>query len=155
VAELLARIRRWHPESAESGGEGQSASVDVRVLRDATATVEGRDVVMVWAAWLSITERKFLLHKLLHALRATPDNGEPVANVAASACVVAWLCGDGVRANAAVDRCLRAAPDHVMGGLLESVLQLGIPPQAVVESLRQGSLGASVNESPDVAAGVP
>lgn len=154
VAALLAHIRRWDPESVVRGGEGHSLSVDARVLRDATATVEGRDLVMAWAAWLPITERKSLLHTLFHALRGTPDNGEPVANVAASACAVAWLCGDGVRANAAVNRCLRAVPDHVMGGLLDSVLQSGIPPHVVARTLRQGPLHTSVNESPDVAAGV-
>ena len=51
--------------------------------------------------------------------------------------MVAWLCGDGVRANAAIDRCLIEDPDNRMGILIAGIVRHGVPPSELESLLRE------------------
>lgn len=132
VLQLICEQIGLHP--APQGLTG----IDTRTLRDAISTVEGRDAVMGWAAVISASQRRDLLREVMAALRGTPASGTSgAANVAATVCAIAWLCGDGVRANAALDRCLADDPDLYMGHLLAGIIAAGIPPDQVAEALVQ------------------
>ncbi len=100
-----------------------------RLLRDACLNSVGRDLLLLAAANLPARQCASLLESLLRCTRATPPGH--AGNVAAAAGVVAWLCGDGVRANVALERCLLDDPGNVLGILLEDTVRTGVPPQAV------------------------
>ena len=59
------------------------------------------------------------------------------ATIAAATGVVAWLCGDGVRDNAAIDRCLAEDPDNRMGTLIAGIVRHGVPPYEQESRLRE------------------
>ncbi len=100
-----------------------------RQLRDACLDPVGRDLLVLAAANLPASECAPVLLSLLRCTRATPPGH--AGNVAAAAGVVAWLCGDGVRANVALERCLLDDPGNVLGALLEDTVRTGVPPQTV------------------------
>ena len=60
-----------------------------------------------------------------------------IFSIAAATAVVAWLCGDGVRANAAIDRCLIKDPDNYMGTLIAGIVRHGVSPFEVESLLRE------------------
>ena len=116
------------------------ADLGDRTLRDACSGRVGRDIVLWWAARAESRERHRLLQALVRCTRSTPLGAG--GHVAAAASAVAWMCGDGVRANVALDRCLLDDPDNYMGELLATVIATGIPPTSVAELL--GSVEWSV-----------
>lgn len=63
-------------------------------------------------------------------IRSTTKRGAmrraPVATVAA---IAAWLAGDGVRANAAIDVALASDPSYSLALLVETGLRAGLPPE--------------------------
>ena len=105
------------------------------VLRVGLRSVAARDVVLWCAARMALVDRCALLGCLVHALARTPPGR--AANIAAATGVVAWLCGDGVRANAAIDRCLIEDPDNRMGILIAGIVRHGVPPNELESLLRE------------------
>ena len=81
---------------------------------------------------MTVVDRRALLRLLVEAFSATAPGR--AALIAAATAVVAWLCGDGVRANAAIDRCLIEDPDNYMGTLIAGIVRHGVPPSEL-ESL--------------------
>jgi len=125
----------------DEAGEGRHlADLGDRTLRDACSGRVGRDIVLWWAARAESSERHRLLEALMRCTRSTPLGAG--GHVAAAASAVAWMCGDGVRANVALDRCLLDDPDNRMGDLLATAIATGIPPTSVSEWL--GSVEWSV-----------
>ena len=102
------------------------------VLRASVCSVAARDAVLWCAARMTVVDRRALLRLLVEALSATAPGR--AATIAAATAVVAWLCGDGVRANAAIDRCLIEDPDNYMGALIAGIVRHGVPPSEL-ESL--------------------
>ena len=108
-------------------GRRSMASLEDRQLRDVVADSRGRDLVLLIAAQLAPGDRDALLQALLRCTRATPPG--QAGHTAAAAGVVAWLCGDGVRANVALERCLLDDPDNVLGAVLDHAVRTGVPPE--------------------------
>lgn len=113
-----------------------------RDLRDIAGSIAGRDAVIELAASVEPAQRTALLARMLGVLRGCPGQGSSfertaAANVAVAACAVAWLAGDGVRANAALDRALGEVPDHRLGGMLASALAVGLPPGDFAQMVHQ------------------
>lgn len=104
-----------------------------RALRDMTLSVQGRDLVMWWCARQSVEERHSLLTALVSALRATAPEGS--SHLACATAAVAWMSGDGVRANAAVDRCLAEHPDNSMARMVESAMGVALSPGSFARML--------------------
>ena len=59
------------------------------------------------------------------------------ATITAATGVVAWLCGDGVRVNAAMDRCLTENPDSRWETLIAGIVRHGVPPHELESLLRE------------------
>ena len=108
---------------------------DARLIAGLGVHVVGRDALMWWAARLDPENRRALLVSVLAALRATPPGR--AAHLACLGGAIAWMCGDGVRANAAVDRCLLEDPEHVLGRMLEAAMVSAVPPSSFVEMVQQ------------------
>ena len=144
------RARR--PESTTSIAEalrnGPAAIVDdTDLIAHLGGHVEGRDALMWWAARMAPTERRALLGRVLAGLRATPPGR--AAHLASLCAAVAWMCGDGVRANAAVDRCLVEDPEHVLGRMIEVAIAVAVAPSSFIEMLEQLEASAvGLDESP-------
>ena len=105
------------------------------VLRDSVRSVAARDAVLWSAARMTMDDRRALLGCLVDALAQTPPGR--AATIAAATGVVAWLCGDGVRANAAIDRCMIEDPDNYMGTLIAGIARHGVPPSELESLLRE------------------
>lgn len=120
--ETLVRMFSGHPAGWRSS-----------LVGDGAACVAGRDLVVWWAARLRGSERERLLELLIEALGRTPQG--KAAEIAAATGVVAWLCGDGVRANAALDRCLAEDRRNSLGMMLDAVIAAGVPPHSVESML--------------------
>lgn len=124
-----------------------------RALRDMTLSVQGRDLVMWWCARQRVAERHSLLAALIVGLRATTPEGS--ANLACATAAVAWMTGDGVRANIAVDRCLAEHPGHVMARMVESAMSAALAPSVFANMLLEvepavlGLSAAAVDASPE------
>ena len=84
---------------------------------------------------MTMNDRRALLGCLVDALAQTPPGR--AATIAAATGVVAWLCGDGVRANAAIDRCLIEDPDNYLGTLIAGIARHGVPPSELESLLRE------------------
>lgn len=104
-----------------------------RALRDITLSVQGRDLVMWWCARQPVGERHSLLSALVAGLRSTPP--QESAHLACATAAVAWMTGDGVRANAAVDRCLAEHPDNTMARMVESAMGVALAPTVFAHML--------------------
>jgi hypothetical protein len=91
----------------------------LRVLRHRDV----RDLV-----WCDITRNSAEAHVALwrEVVRRSPD--ELVAPAAGLLAFASWLAGDGALAWCAVDRCLCADPDHVLGQLVGQALSSALPP---------------------------
>jgi hypothetical protein len=111
-----------------------------RQLRDGAMGVPGRDLIMWWGSRVPTHKRRELLEALLVGLRATPPGQG--AHLACAAAATAWLCGDGVRANAALERCLDEDPVNAMGRMLESAMGAAVPPATFAQML--GDVGPEV-----------
>ena len=107
--------------------QGRWSSVPARrAMQIGAATARGRDLIIWWCAASSDTKRRELLQALLAGLRMTPTG--TAAELACAAAAVAWMCGDGVRSNAALDRCLEEDPENTMARMLESAMAIALPP---------------------------
>lgn len=95
-----------------------------RVLR-AVANRDVRDLV-----WCDVDRQNAEGHVALwrEVVRRSPDG--LVAPAAGLLAFSAWLAGDGALAWCAVDRCLCADPDHVLGQLVGEALTSATPPSA-------------------------
>ena len=109
--------------------------VSADVLWASVRCVAARDAVLWCAARMTVVDRRALLRHLVEALAATASGR--AASIAAATAVVAWLCGDGVRANAAIDRCLIEDPDNYMGTLIAGIVRHGVPPFELESLLRE------------------
>jgi hypothetical protein len=98
--------------------------VTARVLR-AVANRDVRDLV-----WCDVTRQNAAGHVALwrEVVRRSPEG--LVAPAAGLLAFSAWLAGDGALAWCAVDRCLCADPDHVLGQLVGEALTSAMPPSA-------------------------
>lgn len=110
------------------------------LLRDGAMGVSGRDLIMWWGSRVATHKRHELLEALLVGLRSTPPGHG--AHLACAVAATAWLCGDGVRANAALARCLDEDPVNAMGRMLESAMGAAVPPAAFAQML--GDVGPEV-----------
>jgi hypothetical protein len=126
-ADAAVRSGRVDSTTKVSMGDQPIPPLDERQLRDALADSRGRDLVLVAAAYLAPADRGELLQSLLRCTRATPPG--QAGHSAAAAGVVAWLCGDGVRANVALERCVLDDPDNVLGAVLDHAVCTGVPPE--------------------------
>lgn len=108
--------------------------VAARVLR-AVANRDVRDLV-----WCDVTRQNADGHVALwrEVVRRSPE--ALVAPAAGLLAFSAWLAGDGALAWCAVDRCLCADPDHVLGQLVGEALTTAMPPTAW-RPIDPGSLG--------------
>jgi hypothetical protein len=95
-----------------------------RFLR-ALASRDVRDLV-----WCDITQDNAEGHVNLwrELVRRSPE--ALVAPAAGLLAFAAWLAGDGALAWCAVDRCLCADPDHVLGQLVGEALTTALPPSS-------------------------
>lgn len=105
-----------------------------RALRDMALSVHGRDLVMWWCARQPVEERHSLLAALITGLRATTPEGS--ANLACATAAVAWMAGDGVRANVAVERCLAEHPGNAMARMVESAMAVALSPSVFARMLQ-------------------
>lgn len=112
-----------------------TGSKERELLRAAAVDVPGRDLIMWWCAQVSLAMRRELLESLLGGLRSTPPG--QAAHLACATAATAWLCGDGVRANAALDRCLEEDPVNSMGRMLESAMAAAVPPSSFAQMLAE------------------
>ena len=112
-----------------------SLRVSADVLRATVHSVAARDAVLWCAARMTVVDRRALLRCLVQALAGTAPG--PAPTIAAATGVVAWLCGDGVRDNAAIDRCLAEDPDNRMGTLIAGIVRHGVPPYEQESRLRE------------------
>ena len=98
------------------------ASTTARLLRD-LAHRDVRDLV-----WCDITRSNAPAHVTLwrEVVRRSPER--LVAPAAGLLAFASWLAGDGALAWCAVDRCLCADPDHVLGQLVGEALTSALPP---------------------------
>ncbi len=106
-----------------------------RTIRDVGVTTQGRDLILWWCARAHIAQRQELLEALLAGLRATRPGR--AAHLACAAAGAAWMSGDGVRANAALDRCLSEEPWHPLGRMLETAMAAALPPSAFSQMLSE------------------
>ena len=119
---LMEQVRLLVAERRPSDALGPVSTA--RFLR-AVANRDVRDLV-----WCDITRDNVEGHVTLwrEVVRRSPDNlVSPAAGLLGFA---AWLSGDGALAWCAVDRCLCADPDHVLGQLVGDALTSAIPPSS-------------------------
>ena len=100
--------------------------VSADVLRSSVRCVAARDAVLWCAERMTVQDRRALLRHLVKAPAATAPGR--AATISAATAVVAWLRGDGVRANAAIDRCLIEDPDDFRGTFIAGIVRHGVPP---------------------------
>lgn len=72
--------------------------------------------------------------RIKQALASAPESH--VAAVAAVAGLFAWQNGDGIRAQAALDRALRQDPTHGLANLVHQAVAGGLPPSAWASAMR-------------------
>jgi len=66
--------------------------------------------------------------------RAPRQHTAPAATIAA---IYAWMRGDGLRANVALDVALEATPDYVLAEMIAAAVAAGIPPQAAIDTINE------------------
>lgn len=69
---------------------------------------------------------RFWLDQCAATLNAAHD--DQIADVAAVTALMAYLCGDGVKANICLDLAQAASPQHILSGLLRQALAGAMPP---------------------------
>jgi hypothetical protein len=119
---LMEQVRLHVAERRPSDHLGPVTTA--RFLR-AVANRDVRDLV-----WCDITPENVEGHVTLwrEVVRRSPE--ALVAPVAGLLAFAAWLSGDGALAWCAVDRCLCADPDHVLGRLVGDALNSAMPPSS-------------------------
>jgi hypothetical protein len=124
---LLAAEAAWLTETVARrvrGGPPLAAGEVARALR-AVDRQEVRDVL-----WCGVTREEAVDHVSVwrDVVRRSPE--ELVAPAAALLAFAAWLSGDGALAWCAVERSLRADPDHSLARLVAQALEGAVPPSA-------------------------
>lgn len=119
----LMELVRAHV-AAPDAGQPLAPDTLARVLR-LLANRDVRDLV-----WCDVDRRNADAHVTLwrEVVRRSPEH--LVAPAAGLLAFSAWLAGDGALAWCAVDRCLCADPDHVLGRLVGQALESAMPPSA-------------------------
>ena len=119
---LMEQVRLLVTEQRPSDALGPVSTA--RFLR-AVANRDVRDLV-----WCDITRDNVEGHVTLwrEVVRRSPET--LVAPAAGLLGFAAWLSGDGALAWCAVDRCLCADPDHVLGQLVGEALSTAMPPSS-------------------------
>lgn len=118
LARLLPRFL-GHGINPRSTDEGEVAAVIVGL-----SDVRVRDTLLWHLAQARDVDA--CLGWLANAMRAAPDGH--VAPVATCTAIAAWLHGDGVRANAALERALADDRDYALGWLVAQSIINGLPP---------------------------
>lgn len=118
VGHALVRLR---------AGRFQLSDTEVVHLALALSDVRVRDACLALALPSGSTAAMTAESLWIALVRATPgpERAEPAALVGYSA----YLRGDGALADIALRAALRAAPEHVLAGLLERALWKGVPPE--------------------------
>lgn len=129
LARLLDLLSRAEPLDADAVADVASGLADIRV----------RDTLLWDATRWAEDDACRALDRLLECVRATPIG--TVAPVATCAALVAWLLGDGARAQVALDRAQAADAGYSLALLLAASLRAGLPPSAWREAM--GSLDRS------------
>jgi hypothetical protein len=133
----LARARA--ELSLVEGGGTVTAAEDLAVLLH---DVRARDEVATWS--LECSDAVLALAE--QVARRTPPPGD--APVCALLAWVAYLRGDGARANVALERALRSDPQHALALLLQAALERAVPPGELRETLRATRRALSSPGSP-------
>lgn len=132
---LRGRVIRRNREELRATVEfaGTDTPHDAAIVA-AMTTVDGRDAVLVRL----MGDFRESLPALTAACRAVPDGRDEgteaqaqravVANLLSTTAMVAYRCGDGALAQLAIDRALRADPDHRLTHLLLAMIAAGMPP---------------------------
>jgi hypothetical protein len=116
----------WLMEWVRTLVDGPTVPDDAEDVARVLRAVQHRDVRDL--VWCDITRANADAHVVLwrEVVRRSPD--ELLAPVAGLLAFASWLAGDGALAWCAVDRCLCADPDHVLGQLVGQALTEAMPP---------------------------
>jgi len=121
------QIARWLPVfTGTHPGEPGPDVVEIHDLLLCLADIRVRDTVLWHLASVGATQG--CMDWLVSAMRAAPAGH--VAPVAACAAICAWLRGDGVRANAALDRALADNDRYSLAWLVGQSIAYGLPPSS-------------------------
>lgn len=104
--------------------DGDEADVAVAEALVGLSDIRVRDTVLWHLARTS--DARACLASLIAALRAAPSGY--VAPIATCTAIAAWLLGDGVRANAALERALGEDGAYALGWLVAQSIMHGLPP---------------------------
>ena len=99
-------------------------------LRD----VRVRDTVL-WELAHDTTDQDAVVSAMTSALRGAPTGH--VAPVATCLAIQHWTRGDGVRANACLDRAIQDDPDYSLAGMVSTAVGRGLPPSSWTDVMRQ------------------
>ena len=72
---------------------------------------------------------------LVTLAQATPDTDPRVPDVCAALAILAYRYGDGALARVAIDRSRRLSPGHRLTDLVDQLVTIGVPPEALDEVL--------------------
>lgn len=153
LAELLPVIRGVRPLVLREGNDLDAMAMTLVALRD----IRIRDTLL-WhlAATANVAP---CMESLVAAMRAAPQGH--VAPVATCVAICAWITGDGVRANAALERALADDEHHSLAWLVGRSIAHGLPPAAWKEIMaalseedcRMGTAAPQAGLAPDSPAG--
>ncbi len=99
-------------------------------LRD----VRVRDTVL-WELAHDTSGQDAVISAMTTALRGAPTGH--VAPVATCLAIQHWTRGDGVRANACLDRAIEDDPDYSLAGMVSTAVGRGLPPSSWTDVMRQ------------------
>jgi hypothetical protein len=122
LARLIPIFAARADGAAEPAADPEPAAIAEVLL--ALADIRVRDTLLWHLA--AASDGSNCLHYLTAALRAAPTG--LVAPVASCAAICAWLLGDGVRANAALDRAVADDPRYSLAWLVTQSISHGLPP---------------------------
>ena len=131
-------IEVWRDESIALAldvyWEGRWSDSDLIALGSALFDVRVRDTLLWEATQVDRESLRVVYEYACTVARAMhPEDAAPACSVAA---IVAWVMGDGARANIAVGYALEADPDYSLARLVDVSLRSGLPPQAWADSMR-------------------
>jgi hypothetical protein len=109
---------------------------DLATLAVACDDIPMRDAILRRFTEFASTNPKIWLQvwpRINESLATAPDSH--VAAVAAVVGLFAWLKGDGIRAQAALDRALEHEPEHNLALLVRDAVSGGVPPSAWVAAM--------------------
>lgn len=127
IARLVVSLRdvQWRDGVISALAGGLWRDIIEQPVRSDLAVVEA--AVARWPKGDEVS--KAIRARLFTVCRRVPDEaGNDAAEICAVAAAVAWEGGDGALAREAADRARRLRPDHRLAGLIERMLDLGVPP---------------------------